>query len=132
MSMPVRFAAGPCAILAVCLSGCGSSPKPAGPAEHGRVELQAIWDMYNAYSTQNHRAPTKADDLKAAARGSPTAGRELNDPNFVILWGTPASGANVLAYQKDVPSQGGLVLLSDGTIKSMSADEFKSAPTAGK
>jgi hypothetical protein len=56
----------------------------------------------------------------------------LHDPNFVVLYGTPVGGSNVLAYQKGVPTQGGFVLLSDGTIRPMSAADFQAAPKAGK
>jgi hypothetical protein len=55
----------------------------------------------------------------------------------VVLWGTPLKGEGqtgkdeeVLAYQKEVPAQGGYVLLSAGTVKKMSASEFQSAPKA--
>jgi hypothetical protein len=38
----------------------------------------------------------------------------------------------VVAYQKGVPTDGGFVLLSAGTVKKMTADEFSTAPKAGK
>jgi hypothetical protein len=38
----------------------------------------------------------------------------------------------VLAYETEVPEKGGAVLMQDGTVKTMTADEFKSAPKAGK
>jgi hypothetical protein len=42
------------------------------------------------------------------------------------------SSSEVLAYQKDVPQSGGKVLMLDRTVKSMTAEEFKSAKKAGK
>jgi hypothetical protein len=38
----------------------------------------------------------------------------------------------VLAYQKQVPESGGKVLMLDRRVKTMSAEEFKSARKAGK
>jgi hypothetical protein len=41
------------------------------------------------------------------------------------------SGDIVLAYEKKVPQEGGKVLMLNRTIKTMTADAFKSAPKAG-
>jgi hypothetical protein len=38
----------------------------------------------------------------------------------------------VVAYEKKVPTEGGHVLLQDGTVKQMTAAEFQSAPKAKK
>jgi hypothetical protein len=50
----------------------------------------------------------------------------------VVVWGTPIKGEGdagndeaVMAYEKAAPTEGGLVLLSAGTVKKMSADELK-------
>jgi hypothetical protein len=54
--------------------------------------------------------------------------------DVVVLWGTTLQGEGdvgkdeiVVAYEKDVPTSGGFVLLSAGTVKKMTADEFKAA-----
>jgi hypothetical protein len=119
------------ALATLLLAGCGHKPAADVP-EVGKVELQDVWEMYSTYSALAGKPPAKADDLKAQARGSPIGGRALNDRDFVIHFGTPVGGANVLAHHKDVSVQGGLVLMSDGTIKAMSAAEFAGAPKAGK
>ena len=38
----------------------------------------------------------------------------------------------VLAYEKDVPTKGGYVLMGDATVKNMTADDFKKAIVAKK
>jgi hypothetical protein len=119
------------ALATLLLAGCGHKPAADIP-EVGKVELQDLWEMYSTYAAQTGKPPAKAEDLKAQARGSPIGGRSLSDHDFVILFGTPVGGANVLAFHKDVPVQGGLVLMSDGTIKTLSAAEFTGAPKAGK
>jgi hypothetical protein len=118
-------------LASLLLAGCGHKPAADVP-EVGKVELQDVWEMYSTYAAQAGKPPAKAEDLKAQARGSPIGGRALNDRDFVILFGTPVGVANVLAFHKDVPIRGGLVLMSDGTIKTMSAAEFAGAPKAGK
>jgi hypothetical protein len=52
---------------------------------------------------------------------------------IVYQWGAridPAGGETVLAYEKKAPSEGGWVLMQDGTVKQITADEFKAAPKA--
>jgi hypothetical protein len=114
------------------LTGCSNKPPSGSIAEVGREQLTDLWDMYQAYAKAKGRPPANAKDLKPYAAGAPTGDRVLSDPNFLVRYGTPIGGSTVLAYHMDVPTQGGLVLLSDGSIKSMSAAEFQSAPKAGK
>jgi hypothetical protein len=52
---------------------------------------------------------------------------------IVVVWGTTVAGegggggTGVVAYEKSAPDSGGAVLLQDGTVKQMTAEEFKSA-----
>ena len=55
-------------------------------------------------------------------------GAKLND---LTEEGTNDSPDEVLAYLKDVPEKGGLVLMKNRKIKSMTPEEFKAAPKAG-
>lgn len=115
-----------------CLAGCGGKPTAATAPEVGREVLTDLWDVYQAYSRDKGKPPAAANDLKPYAAGAPTGVRVVSDPDIVVLYGTPVGGANVLAYHKDAPTQGGLVLLSDGAIKMMTPDEFKAAPKAAR
>jgi hypothetical protein len=120
------------AAVALASAGCGGKPTAAGISDIGREELTDIWEMYEAYTKSSGKPPASANDLKTQARGSPLGGRPLSDPNYVVNYGTPIGGSNVLAYRKDAPTQGGMVLLTDGTIKTMTAADFQAAPKAGK
>ena len=40
------------------------------------------------------------------------------------------SGSTVLAYEKDVPTKGGLVLYGDGFVDNVTAAEFQAKPKA--
>ncbi len=65
----------------------------------------------------------------------PTALAMLQNGSLRVQWGSgfsdaPEAASTVLAYEKRVADQGGDVLMQDGSIKSMTAAEFKSAPQA--
>ena len=40
------------------------------------------------------------------------------------------SSNTVLGYEKDVPEKGGAVAMGDGSVKTMTAEQFKAAPKA--
>jgi hypothetical protein len=57
----------------------------------------------------------------------------------VVLWGAALKGEGavgqdeaVVAYEKGVPTDGGYVLLSAGTVQKMNAAEFAAAPKGVK
>ena len=54
----------------------------------------------------------------------------VDDP--IALQFFRAKGEAVVAYEKQVPTDGGYVLLSAGSVKKMTAEEFAAAPKAGK
>jgi hypothetical protein len=52
----------------------------------------------------------------------------LQSGQYVAVWGVTADDSRtVLAYQKDATKQGGAVLMADGSVKNMSADELQAA-----
>src|SRR5262249_57477881 len=67
----------------------------------------------------------------------PRASAAVKSGDVVVLWGTPLKGEGesgkgevVVAYEKGVPTDGGDVLLSAGTVKKMTGAEFRPPPTA--
>jgi hypothetical protein len=87
------------------------------------------------------KPPAKTADFKAMERMSPIGLNAVRSGAVVVRFGAElpdvgeepgkGSGDEVLAYEKEVPTSGGHVLMLNRTIKSMSADEFKSARLAG-
>ncbi|HTK78257.1 MAG TPA: hypothetical protein VL371_23550, partial [Gemmataceae bacterium] len=54
--------------------------------------------------------------------------RALNSGKYVGVWGVSGKDSStVLAYAKDAPAQGGAVLMADGSVKNMSAEEAQAA-----
>ena len=132
-----RFRAAPALLLgalALALPGCGRQKSTeVTPEAVRRLELEEIRDMYKFYVSENHRPPTQLAQFKRYTNGFWNGFQALQSGTCVLCWGTelPEAGgsAGVLAYEKDAPTRGGAVLLTDGTIRTMTAQEFQaSAP----
>lgn len=111
--------------------GCGRKTEVAGDAGVVNSQLQDIWGFYQLYLEEQKSPPTRIEDVEKYAIGFATGYDAVRTGDCIVRWGvaTGDSGnANaVLAHQKEVPQQGGLVLLGNGTIKRMTAEEFQSA-----
>ena len=64
----------------------------------------------------------------------PSAGVAIRNGLIIYVWGASyqASSTSIIAYEKSVPESGGFVLLQDGTVKKLTAEEFKAAPKVKK
>jgi hypothetical protein len=65
-------------------------------------------------------------------QGYPAAIGALRNGDLLLYWGVglsdgPEAPGTVLAYGKEVPEKGGDVLMQDGSTKTITAEEFKSA-----
>jgi uncharacterized membrane protein len=83
----------------------------------------------------------RLSDLEKHRKTFPLAYDAIKKGEIVVLWGVApkgegeiakGGGQEVLAYEKAVPQDGGWALLSEGTVKKMTAAEFTAAPKAGK
>jgi len=121
------------------LTGCSSRPSGAAVPQEATL-LQDVNDLLRAASGPSGRMPTKLADLDRVKNNFPRGYEAVKSGNVVVLWGSPAQGEGdigktseaVVAYEKQVPTEGGHVLLSAGSVKKMTADEFAKAPKAGK
>jgi hypothetical protein len=111
--------------------GGGASGDPAAAND-----LKQIGLAYHNYGDKYRgKGPPNADALKEFLEGDTPPYRGLKDGRYVFVWnarlldnvGEPPA---ILAYQKDVPSQGGVVLFIDGMTRTLTADEFKAARLA--
>jgi hypothetical protein len=124
-------------VLLLALGCSGSNTGQAVPGQETRVLLQEVNDLL--HTAAGGRAPTKLADLQRQEQNFPKGYAAVKSGEVVVLWGTPPQGEGqvgsnetVLAYEKAVPKDGGFVLLSAGTVKKMTPDEFNAAPKAGK
>jgi hypothetical protein len=119
------------ALLAVALLGPGCNKKGEGdPATNSRnAELGEIHEMYMMYVKQNQKPPQQLADLQGAqAAIYPRGSQALKDGRYLPVWGVSSKDSHtVLAYEKDAPTQGGTVLMADGSVKTMTAAELQAA-----
>ncbi|HJZ54843.1 MAG TPA: hypothetical protein VKE74_07780 [Gemmataceae bacterium] len=119
-------------------AGC-SGPGGKGEQAPQQATLQDVADMIRATTQPNGRGPTKLADLDRVREMYPRGYEAIKSGEVVVLWGTGVKGegemgkgGEVIAYEKDAPTNGGYVLLTSGEVKQMSASEFQSAPRAAK
>jgi hypothetical protein len=119
------------------LPGCSPrAPRETAPA-YG--ELLEVNDLLHAAAGAAGRPPAKLADLSRYESMYPRGYAAVQSGAVVVFWGAPLKGEGevgqneaVVAYEKGVPTEGGYVLLSAGTVKKMTAAEFGAAPKAGK
>ncbi|HJZ54845.1 MAG TPA: hypothetical protein VKE74_07790 [Gemmataceae bacterium] len=112
--------------------GCAPSNPGGKVADPGKVALEDLGQMLKSLAEQGKRPPTKLAELEPVEPMIPNAGPAIRTGDIVYLWGaTYAAGSDkVVAHEKKAPTEGGYVLLQNGSVKTMTADEFRSAPKA--
>ena len=122
-------------LLLVVVPACGG---PAGPAAgtSGPIEssqLDEVYSLVKQHLDARKSLPKGPSDLRGWSEGFPTGYFAVQSGRVVVNWATPPSetGEAVLAYEKDAPTAGGLVILQNRTVKQMTAAEFQAAPKAG-
>lgn len=105
----------------------------------GRVnpgnDLKQLGLYYWQYDPLMEKGPARLEDLRDLRRDLPKVYQGIQDGVYVVYWGArrvAARSDTVLAYVRDAPKVGGMVLMGDGSVQNMSAAEFNAAPKAGK
>ncbi len=125
-------------LFTLCLlSSCKGNTEGSVETSRRTVELEEVWQLYNTYLSEKNRPPTSIRDLQHLEPAYAVGYQALLQGQCVAYWNVnpkdrPNAGETILAYEKDAPKQGGYVLLLDGKVKSMTAEEFKAAPKAGR
>jgi hypothetical protein len=119
------------------LAGCSSQRKGEAPAVF--TVLQDVNDLLRAAEGTAGRPPSKLADVDRHQAMFSRGYAAVKSGDVVVLWGAVLKGESevgkdeaVVAYEKNVPTAGGYVLLSAGTVKQMTAAEFNAAPKSGK
>jgi hypothetical protein len=126
-------------VAALLAAGCSATRKPGeqqGPTRED--ELREVAELLALASGQG-RGYRQPADLAPCAGGFPLGYQAVASGAIVIVPGATMPGEGerggstaVVAYEKDVPTQGGLVLLHNRTLEKMTPAEWKSAPRAGR
>jgi hypothetical protein len=125
------------AVVLVTAAGCPPF-RNAADRQRRDNELKAIGLAYHSLNDAKGTPPKGPDDLAPFLADFPDALQALKSGEIVFLYGVPIRVINlldgtsqtVLAYEKDAPNRGGLVLMADGSTQTMSPDEFAKAPKA--
>jgi hypothetical protein len=115
-------------------AGCARVPQ-APPPPSGEEGLKEMISVYKYIEYSKLPLPRKPEDFNDFVDSMPTAFYRVKDGEYVVVWGvgratSAGAGAQVLVYEKKTPTEGGAVLLRDGTVKQMTAAEFGAAPKA--
>lgn len=107
-------------------------PPPPPSAEQGLQEMVGIY-KYIEYS--KFPPPRRAEDFDNYIDSMPTALERIKQGEYVVAWGagrssSPGAAGQILVYEKKAATEGGAVLLRDGTVKQVTADEFRAAGVA--
>jgi hypothetical protein len=114
--------------VAILLSGCGKKGGPMSDAELQKNELNDIYECYTEFIKNNKRPPQQLSELRKYEVMHGLAWRALSSGKFVGVYGVSSKDSGtVLAYAKDATTQGGAVLMADGSIKNISAEEAQAA-----
>jgi hypothetical protein len=143
-------------VCCVVAAGVALMPMMCGPSQKqiNRSRLLRLGLMYHGYQSINsRRGPSNPEELLALGGGAVIGGDGTvqDDPSdkavcdavkagaLVFIWDvdiaevgkTPGGTAGtILGYEKDAPISGGLVLMVDAKVKTMTAAEFQAAPLA--
>jgi hypothetical protein len=127
----------PILALSVLIVGCGGNQAREDPETVRRKnELGQIYDLCMGYLKTNQRPPAKLADLnqKHLQTLYPEGFSALQSGRYTVVYGEGMRGKSagtVLAYEKAAPEHGGAVLMADGTVKTMTAEELRAALKPG-
>jgi hypothetical protein len=118
------------------LTGCSSQPR--GTTSPEVLLLREVNDLLHSAAGAAGQPPARLADLDRYQAMYPRGYEAVKSGEVVVLWSTPLQGEGevgkdegILAYEKGVPTRGGHVLLSAGTVKQMTAADFAAASKKG-
>ncbi len=121
--------------MAIGLPACSSKNSDSNAGAPTPTDaLQQVANMIRDYSSNKGKPPAKLADLAQFKNHYNIGYKAVESGEVVVVWGAPVGGegggggTGVLAYEKSAPDSGGAVLLQDGSVKQMTADEFRAAP----
>jgi hypothetical protein len=114
-----------------------TSAKPHAPGGRGSLTLNPSQDLRHlGLYLQRHGKggllPAKLEELTDLKRELPQVYQAVQDDSYVVRWGAPQSGEAIVAYERDAPSKGGVVLAGDGSVRVLSAEEFQTTAKGDK
>jgi hypothetical protein len=122
-----------------CHSQTGSAL--AGKTSVTAADLGKLGFAIAGYEDSFKKGPASAADLKPFMESTlqdRAALQRVTDGDVVVLWGASMKAmkagpaATIIAYARDVPTAGGLVLFGSGEVRTLTAAVFASTPQAAR
>ncbi len=127
-----------CWALALAAAGCDGASGARTSDQVSQDNIAEVGELYRHYQFMKKKPPQKLADFNTVRQLAGNGFDAISSGKVVVLFGatlpdtgeeaSDAGADEVLAYQKDVPENGGYVLMLNRSVKKMSADEFKAAP----
>lgn len=122
------------ALILPTACNAGKAKLTSPPPSTADADLKNLSDVYHLLAHENRPPPAGLLDLHEFSGGVlQESWARLENGDYVVFWGAgrATDSRAVLVYEKQVPEQGGVVLLQDGTVTKMTPAEFQAAPKAG-
>jgi hypothetical protein len=138
--------------LGLLFTGLGATATPARAeplvAAQGGFRLPAVGRaqilndfkqlglLYHTTLDTSGKPPANLADWKDLKKEFPKGYKAIEEGRYVFYFNVSlkdmkaGTSNTVLAYEKDAPTRGGVVLMGDGSVKTLTADEFAKAPKA--
>jgi len=119
---------------AIALTGCGDNKPVVGQKPTTKNGLEELANTIRSIQDSQMKLPGSLAELTQYEPGLPAGYEMIKSGEIVYFWGAgiKSEGSTIIAYEKSAPTEGGYVLLQDGSIKQVSSGEFSSASKAKK
>jgi hypothetical protein len=112
----------------VSITGCSNKTAVRSVGDLEKDELTDIYECYTEYVKNHQRPPQQLADFKKYEAIHPLGTRVLREGKYIAVWGVAGKDTGtVIAYAKEAPTQGGLAVMGDGSIKTLTADQVQAA-----
>jgi hypothetical protein len=127
------------------LLGCSGKSDKNGKGGDGSSDAARSGDVKTVgmalldYSDSNKKGPARVEDLVEYLMNDEKLIAQVRSGDIVAVWNVSVIDLNtkpggspsyVIAYEKDVPTKGGFVVMGDTSVKKVSPDEFKTLKLA--
>ncbi|GEM_PF-3341903 len=127
-----------CAFIAVGLVGCGGGN--SGGIGSGMEPQEAVVKELGDLLRCGTGKPTQIADLQPFESNFPASFNAVKSGALVVFWGNSMLGegdslkseGKLIAFDKETETLGGWVLMTNGTVKKVSATEFVALKTQAK
>lgn len=118
--------------------GGGGFPDPR-QEQRDSNDLRQLGIAFHSINDSERKGPSKPEDLSRYVENDQRLIGRLKSGEIVFIYGVSLTDIlnsgegtvnTIIAYVKDAPSNGGLVLFADASFRKLSADEFNKAPKA--